>query len=171
MQTPPKPATAGARFRIRDATPDDRSAIAAFNVALAWESEGLKLDADVVGRGVRRALNSPMVCRYFVADVGRELIGQTMINYEVTDWRDGYVWWIHSVYVRPDWRGRGVFRGLFQHIEDLARRSGDVRNLRLFVETNNKQAIKTYEQLGMQRDKYHVYNKLLLPRASGESPG
>lgn len=158
------PSRSGREFRIRDAIPEDRAVLTSFNVALALESEGRRLDPDVVGRGVRRVLGSPMVCRYFVADAGRDVIGQTMINYEITDWRDGYVWWIHSVYVRPDWRGRGVFRALFQHIEDLARRSGDVRNLRLFVETDNAKAIATYETLGMEREKYHIYDKALKAR-------
>lgn len=147
---------------VRDARSDDADIITGFNVALALESEHKRLDPLVVARGVQRVFSSPAICRYFVAEAAGEVVGQTLINYEVTDWRDGLVWWIHSVYVRADWRGRGVFKVLFAHTERLARENGSVRNLRLFVETDNERAMRTYEALGMKREKYALYEKSIV---------
>ena len=122
---------------IRDARPDDLPLIVDFNLRLAEESEGKNLDRAVLTRGVRRALASPEMCRYFMAEVNGEVAGQTMITFELTDWRDGVLWWLQSVYVHPEFRKMGVFKGLFEHIAALARSSADVRGIRLYVEQAN----------------------------------
>lgn len=144
---------------IRDARPDDHSLIVDFNDRLATESEGKSLDQAVLTRGVERALNSPEMCRYFMAEVNGEVVGQTMITLELTDWRDGVLWWLQSVYVRPEFRKLGVFKALFQHIARLAQESPDVRGLRLYVEQGNSRAQRVYEQMGMHPAGYLVYER------------
>src|SRR5258708_6789720 len=131
---------------IRDARPDDLPLIVDFNDRLAEESEGKNLDQAVLSKGVQRALNSPEMCRYFLAEVNGEVVGQTMITFELTDWRDGVLWWLQSVYVRPEFRKLGVFKALFQHIATLAKSTPDVRGLRLYVEQGNSRAQRVYEQ-------------------------
>jgi GNAT superfamily N-acetyltransferase len=142
---------------IRDAQPDDLATMVDFNCRLAEESEHKTLDRSTVERGVRRALERPELCRYFIAEEAGRPVGQTMITYEWTDWRDGVCWWIQSVYVRPDARRSGVFRALFQHIEQLARSSPDCRGLRLYVEQHNAPALATYKNLGMQPSGHVLY--------------
>ena len=144
---------------IRDALPNDLPLIVDFNERLADESEGKKLDHAILTRGVRRALASPEMCRYFIAEVNGEVAGQTMITFELTDWRDGVLWWLQSVYVRPEFRKIGVFKALFQHIATLAKESKDVRGLRLYVEQGNARAQRVYEQMGMQPGGYLVYEQ------------
>ncbi|MFW5921131.1 MAG: GNAT family N-acetyltransferase, partial [Polyangiales bacterium] len=85
--------------RVRDAAPADAPVIMELNQRLALETEGKRLDPEVIGPGVRRAFEHPELCRYFVADADGRVVGQTMITYELTDWRDGLLWWIQSVYV------------------------------------------------------------------------
>ena len=80
-----------------------------------------------------------------------------MVTYELTDWRDGLVWWIQSVYVPAQYRGRGVFRALYDHVLRTARAAGDVRGVRLYVEKDNVDAVATYERLGMRRAHFHIY--------------
>lgn len=145
------------RPRIRDASTADLDAIVRFNQALAKESEGRHLMDHVIRAGVMRALNHPALCRYVVAEMHGEVIGQTMITFEVTDWEDGLVYWIQSVYVRPEYRGRGIFRALYEHVVDVARRSGDGRKVRLYVEKENRPAIAVYEKLGMNCAHFHIY--------------
>ncbi|MFN0020502.1 MAG: N-acetyltransferase family protein [Pirellulaceae bacterium] len=144
---------------IRYARPDDLPLIVDFNDRLAEESEGKKLDRAILSKGVQRALSAPEMCRYFMAEVNGEVAGQTMITFELTDWRDGVLWWLQSVYVRPEFRKLGVFKALFQHIATLAKETNDVRGLRLYVEQANARAQRVYEQMGMQPGGYLVYEQ------------
>lgn len=144
-------------LRIRDAQASDAELIADFNVRLAWESEGKRLDPEVIMRGVRFALEKPEMCRYFLAEIDGQAVGQTMITYELTDWRAGVLWWIQSVYVVEPFRRRGVFRALFEHIHELARNTPDVRGLRLYVEEHNAKALATYRGVGMTATGHLLY--------------
>jgi ribosomal protein S18 acetylase RimI-like enzyme len=147
---------------IRRATPADAPTVVEFNRLLAHESEGKTLDIDVLSRGVRAALADAHKCLYFLAEEGGVILGQTMITYEWSDWRDGWIWWIQSVYVRPEARKHGVFRALYQHIRETAKREG-VIGIRLYVEDNNKRAHETYYRLGMERAGYFVLEQIPLP--------
>jgi GNAT superfamily N-acetyltransferase len=142
---------------VRDATPADIDAIVGYNQRLAGETEGKSLDPDVIGAGVRRGFSSPEMCRYFVAEADRRVIGTTMLTYELTDWRDGVIWWLQSVFIDPEFRRHGVFRAIYRHIENLARQHPDVRGLRLYVHRDNARAMQTYEALGMEKAGYELY--------------
>ena len=144
---------------VRDAGPADAEIIVDFNIRLASESEGITLDPVVVGPGVSRALTSPELCRYFMAEIEGRPVGQTMITTELTDWRNGMIWWIQSVYVHPDARRKGVFRALHRHIEETARSDKDIRGLRLYVDRENAGAMRTYEAMGMKQSNYLFYER------------
>jgi len=141
---------------IRDAEPTDWAAIAEYNRLLATETEDKELDWDVISEGVKKVLGDIHKGRYFLAEAEGRIIGTTMITYEWSDWRDGWVWWIQSVYVHPDFRGQGVFSGLYRHVEALAEASGVVRAIRLYVLTSNTRARATYHKLGMAETGYTV---------------
>jgi GNAT superfamily N-acetyltransferase len=140
---------------VRNAEPTDWATIAEFNRALATETEDKELDWETVSSGVRRLLADEGKGRYFVAEAGGRIIGMTMITYEWSDWRDGWIWWIQSVYVHPDFRGHGVFARLYRHIEACAAESG-VRAVRLYVLKGNTRARAIYAKLGMQESGYTV---------------
>jgi len=142
---------------VREATTDDIDFIVDANIRLAEESEDKQLDAERLLAGVRRGLGSPEMCRYFVCEVDGARAGTTMVTYELTDWRDGVIWWLQSVYVHPRFRQRGVFRTLYRHIESLARGDDVTRALRLYVKLDNARAIRTYRAMGMAPSGYEVY--------------
>lgn len=142
---------------IRDATAADAATIAEFNRLLALESEQKTLDRATLERGVRLALERPELCRYFLAESAGQIVGQTMLTYEWSDWRAGVFWWIQSVYVVAEHRGRGVFRALFEHIENLARSTPEVCGLRLYVEEHNAPAIATYRRMGLSPSGHLLY--------------
>ena len=144
---------------IRTATPDDLPTIARFNSLLAFETEHKRLAPATIERGVRRALAAPQLCRYFVAESGGQIVGQAMITIELTDWRDGLLWWLQSVYVAEQHRGQGVFKALFEHIRGLAEADGEVRGLRLYVERDNERAQRVYQQLGLQPSGHLVFER------------
>lgn len=142
---------------IRRATPADADVIVRFNCALALESEGRELPAEVVARGVRRLLAEPAWGVYYVAEWGGSVVGQLLTTFEFSDWRDGMFWWIQSVYVAPPARRCGVYRALHEHVVHEARRSGQVCGLRLYVEQQNARAQLVYERLGLGRTSYWFY--------------
>ena len=153
-----------AGIAIRPARPDDADVIADFNVRLARESEGRVLDPDTIARGVRMLLADPSRGQYWIAEDRAVPAGQCLVTTEWSDWTNGRYWWFQSVYVPLEYRGRGVFRALWEHVEEAARREGDVASLRLYVERDNASARAVYEKLGMEESGYIVYEKWLSDR-------
>ncbi len=141
---------------IREANPGDHALICAWNDALARESEDKQLDLAALSRGVQRALDDAALGRYFIAEVGGEPAGQLMLTREWSDWRDGMFWWIQSVYVPEAYRGSGVFKALYRHVERLANDDGRVCGLRLYVHDGNERAMDVYKRLGMVDAEYRV---------------
>ena len=150
-----------ADFQIRAACPEDGNTIAGYNATMVEETEGKTLPPDLIGPGVRALLDDRAKGRYWVAETGGDIIGQLMVTYEWSDWRNGTIWWIQSVYIHPNWRRKGVFSGLYRHVESLATAAPGVIGLRLYVEENNKRAQQTYEALGMIKPSYLVMERLL----------
>ena len=146
---------------IRDATPEDAATIAHFNRQMALETEHRELNQDVLLAGVNALLRDATKGRYWVAEHDGQIIGQIMTTYEWSDWRNGTIWWIQSVYVAPEWRRRGVFSALYRHVESLADSTPQVVGLRLYVEENNTRAQRTYEALGMIKPSYLVMEAML----------
>lgn len=142
-------------FAITDATIEDAGVIARFMIELAWETESKKLDLEEVRQGVCTLLNEPSRGQYFVARQAGQVIGCIMYTHEWSDWRNGDMWWIQSVYVAPDFRRHGVFRAMHAHIRSLALQN-HVVELRLYVEKQNQRAKSTYNKLGMSMTDYEV---------------
>ena len=90
-----------------------------------------------------------------------EIIGSLLVTFEWSDWRNGVIWWIQSVYVQPEWRRRGVYRMLYEHTKTLAEAQGKVRGFRLYVEKENRIAQQTYLSLGMQASDYLLYEEII----------
>jgi ribosomal protein S18 acetylase RimI-like enzyme len=144
-------------LKIRKARLTDAAIIADFNTRLAWETEKLKLDAPTIRRGVRAVLSDATKGIYFVAEVEGAVVGQLLITYEWSDWRNGNFWWIQSVYVAAEHRQSGVFRSLFAHLQKLTQTRRDVCGLRLYVEKNNDRAQSSYTKLGLAKTHYEMF--------------
>jgi GNAT superfamily N-acetyltransferase len=143
--------------RIRAARAADAPVIARFNREMALETERRKLSPPRVLRGVKALLADPAKGAYFVAESAGAVIGQLLITYEWSDWRNGNFWWIQSVYVAPEQRGRGVFKALHAHIERLARKRRDVCGVRLYVDAHNTKAKEVYARLGLKPTHYELW--------------
>jgi len=146
-------------IKIREAAAADLETIVRFNIALAQETESWDLNADCVTEGVRAGLADVSKARYFLAEIDGAIAGQTMVTTEWSDWRNGYFWWIQSVYVEAKFRRRGVYTALHAHIRDEARKHPEVGGLRLYVYHTNDPAMATYKKLGMHRASYHFYEE------------
>lgn len=145
------------RIRIRKALVDDAPQLVQFNCAMALETEDVELDHDVVTAGVRALFDHPDRGFYLVADVTERLAGSLMITNEWSDWRNGMIWWIQSVYVRPEYRRQGVYRSLYEFVKSMAKEATEVCGFRLYVERDNLRAQETYPSLGMDKTRYFVY--------------
>lgn len=144
-------------FQIRPARLEDAAIIAEYNRALARETEGRDLDPDRIGPGVVAVLQDATKGRYLVAERQGRVIGQLMVTFEWSDWRNGMFWWIQSVYVAPEERGRGVFGGLYRAVEVEARSNPGICGLRLYMEHHNERARMAYVKLGMKAAGYEVF--------------
>ena len=135
--------------------------MAEFNSRMAWETENRRLDPERVRQGVAALLSDPAKGTYFLAEGQQDgtitVAGQLLITYEWSDWRNGNFWWIQSVYVAEEFRGRGVFRALFNHVHTLAKGRKDVCGLRLYMDAQNQTARQTYERLGLKQTDYELF--------------
>lgn len=138
----------------------DIEIIADFQLKMALETENLKLDLPTVIKGVTAVMDDPSKGKYWVAEINGEVTGCLLTVNEWSDWRNGTVLWIHSVYVLPQMRKSGAFKALYQHLKNMVNESPDLRGLRLYVDKTNLNAQKVYESLGMSGEHYHLFEWL-----------
>ncbi len=142
---------------IRWAGPGDRDAIAKNNRATALETEKMELNERTSLLGVSAVFDNPSRGFYLLAEAEEKIVGQLMITYEWSDWRNGLFWWIQSVYVDPEWREKGVFSALYTYLKEKAQNDPEVCGLRLYVFHRNDIAQNVYTELGMKRPGYNLF--------------
>jgi ribosomal protein S18 acetylase RimI-like enzyme len=141
----------------------DLSTVVNFNVAMAKETEGLDLNPGTVTRGTKMVLMGNNHGFYMVAEYEEQVLGSLLVTFEWSDWRCARFWWVQSVYVKPEFRKRGVYRRLYAHTKTLAKQQPGVCGLRLYAIKTNTQAQKTYMQLGMEKTGYEIFEDLIQP--------
>ncbi|MDX1627378.1 MAG: GNAT family N-acetyltransferase [Fulvivirga sp.] len=143
---------------VRHAKFKELEIITDFQIKMARETEDLDLDQSVVEAGVEAVFEDAAKGIYYVAvNEKEEVLGCLMTTDEFSDWRNGTVIWIQSVYVKPEARKQGVFKALYQHIKDLVVDEEAYKGLRLYVEGHNITAQRAYINLGMTSDHYKMY--------------
>ena len=147
-------------YTISVGNENDTAAIAHFQVDMAQESEGTALDHELVLKGVAAAMADKYKGTYIVARVEGEAIGSLMLTREWSDWTNKWYWWIQSVYVKPEYRGKGAYRAMYQKIKEMAREEG-IAQIRLYVDKTNYSAQKVYQKLGMAECHYYMYEEVL----------
>lgn len=141
----------------RHATRADLDLIVDFQIAMALETEELSLDVETCRRGVNAVFDNPALGEYFVAEIDGAVVGSTLITYEWSDWRNGTVWWIQSVYVAKEARRKGVYAGLYSYLQGLTNASSDICGIRLYVDLRNTSAQEVYTRLGMNGEHYRLF--------------
>lgn len=147
----------------REATESDLPTIVPFVIAMARDSEDVTLHEATVTAGVRAVLADRRKGVYHLGLAGDQVVGQALVTTEWSDWNAADYWWIQTVYVQPEWRGRGVFAALYAHLAERARAAGAAA-LRLYVHRDNLSARRAYEKVGMVEDGYVVYEQVLTRR-------
>ena len=144
-------------FSVRRATLDDLETIVRLNAAMARETEAKTLDQDTLRAGVGRLLGDDLRGFYVLAESAGKIVGQLMVTFEWSDWRNAYFWWIQSVYVAPEFRRKGVYRLLESSVKSQAQQKGDVCGIRLYVDRDNLLAQRVYTNLGMNHARYDLF--------------
>ena len=147
-------------IHVRPGEARDIEAIVALQLRLARETEDLRLDRATVSDGVRAVVGDPAKGRYWLAEEEGETLGCLLTVPEWSDWRNGTVLWIHSLYVRPESRRRGVFRSLYAHLKGMVEADDSLKGLRLYVNRRNAAAKKVYEAMGMDGQHYEMFEWL-----------
>jgi GNAT superfamily N-acetyltransferase len=148
------------QIAIRPATRSDIPTLVDFQQRLAIETENITLDQKVLVKGMEAMFNDPAKGSYFVAVAEAEIVGCHMITYEWSDWRNGMVYWLQSVYVREDFRKHGVFKQMFRALEQRVLNDPDIKGLRLYVDKSNTRAQQVYSAMGMNGDHYSVFERM-----------
>lgn len=146
-------------MNIRLARRADAEALIGFNLAMALETEGKTLTADVLRPGVEAVFDDKNKGFYVVAEDGDQIVGGLMVTFEWSDWRNKWFWWIQSVFIRPEHRGRSIYRRMYDFIKLLADERGDVAGFRLYVEHDNVNAQRVYEKVGMVHSHYLLFEE------------
>ena len=144
------------QFKFAPAKPKDANQITQFQLAMAYETEKLKLDTKICRKGVRAVFKNKNIGTYYGIYTERKLVGSLLIVKEWSDWRNGFVWWIHSLYILPEYRAKGLFSRFFEYIK-IESKKKKARGLRLYVDHTNLHARKVYSRLGMKNDHYDLF--------------
>jgi GNAT superfamily N-acetyltransferase len=147
-------------MNIRLANVDDTDDLVEFNQAMALETEGKHLEPAVLRLGVANVFTESQKGFYVVAETDGRIVGGLMVTYEWSDWRNAWWWWIQSVYIRPEARGRRIYSKLYDFVKERAAEAG-AYGIRLYVETENVHAQRVYEKVGMERSHYYMYDEKL----------
>lgn len=146
-------------YVVRRAQKKDLENLVSFTVAEAREAEGIEIDPLIVRRGVEAGLLNQDIAMYWVVESDRgEVVASTSVVKEWSDWKAQYYWWIQSLSVMPDQRGRGLTELLLETVTAEARVS-DAADLRLYAHEKNNRAIQAYRRCGFCDSPYRIMIK------------
>ncbi len=142
---------------VRIATRDDIDSIVEFQLTMAWETESLVLSGETVGRGVAGVFEAEGRGLYYVAEVDGKVVASLLTTYEWSDWRNGTILWIQSVFVKPEFRRRGIYSAMYHFLREKVTDDDAIKGIRLYVDKTNHNAYKTYSSLGMNGEHYLTF--------------
>ncbi len=145
---------------VRLAKHTDHQQLVGFQLAMAKETEAIELHKATVEKGVAAVLNDATKGRYYVSEVDGQVVASLLTTFEWSDWRNGTVLWVQSVYVLPQFRRKGVYKNMYLHLKKKVKANDDLNGIRLYADKTNLSAQKTYEKLGMNQDHYALFEWL-----------
>lgn len=147
-------------MQVRNAITKDITSIVSFQLQMAAETEGIELHEPTVKKGVTAVINDNKKGQYYVTEINDTIVASLLTTYEWSDWRNGTILWIQSVYVLEEYRRKGVYRNMYSHIKQLVLENENLNGIRLYADKSNLSAHKTYRQLGMSPDHYITFEWL-----------
>lgn len=147
-------------MQVRKATTKDINAIVDFQLKMAAETEGIELNSDIVLKGVTAVIEDERKGQYYVTEINEKVVASLLTTFEWSDWRNGTILWIQSVYVLENFRRRGIYRNMYSHIKNMVLNNPKLNGIRLYADKSNTAAHKTYQKLGMNHDHYITFEWL-----------
>ncbi len=127
---------------------------------MALETEELKLDEETVRLGVAAVFDDEKKGRYLIAEIDGKPVGVLLLVPEWSEWRNATVYWIHSLFIENEFRGKGIYKRMYQHVKDEVLGSSGLAGIRLNVDKRNEKAVKVYQALGMSDEHYRMFEWL-----------
>ncbi|RUA32836.1 MAG: GNAT family N-acetyltransferase [Bacteroidetes bacterium] len=144
------------KILIRKGLLSDLDTLVGFMISMAKETENLDLEDTILRPGIKAALQDEQKGIYYIAEIDGQIAGSLMTTFEWSDWRNKWVLWVQSVYTHPDFRGKGVYKALYENLMQKVDK-GEYAGIRLYVDKTNVSAQKVYERLGMDGSHYYFY--------------
>jgi ribosomal protein S18 acetylase RimI-like enzyme len=142
---------------IEEANEIDVLELVELQCRMARETEKIELNRNVVELGIAALFQDKSKGKYFkVIDQGK-IIGCVLNTYEWSDWRNGYVLWIQSLYLLPTYRHQGLFREIYDYLRESVQKNQQLKGIRLYVDRNNKNAVDVYKAIGMNNQHYEMF--------------
>ena len=140
------------QFMVKNMTTEDISTFISFQKIMAKETEGVNLDDSSIAGALEYLINDDSYGKAFMAKLGPNgvSVGTCYINYGYDVLSNKFTIWVQSVFVHPEYRKKGIFSKIFNHLELVARQLNASR-ISLFVDFSNLPAQKVYEKMGMVR--------------------
>lgn len=145
---------------VRKAIRKDSDSIVDFQLKMALETENISLDKATVELGVQAIFDDQSKGNYFVAEKNDIIVGSLLTTFEWSDWRNGTVLWIQSVFILATHRKQGIYKKLYKHIRELVESDKNLKGIRLYADKTNTAAHQVYDRMGMNADHYQLYEWL-----------
>ena len=145
------------KYPVREAKSNEADLIINFQISMAKETEDINLEHTIVAAGVQAVFSDPGKGKYYLAEFEGKVIACMLSTYEWSDWRNGTFIWLQSVYVKPGFRGKGVFRSMYEHIKALVSENDNLKGIRLYVFHTNESAQAVYRSLEMEDQHYRMF--------------
>ena len=145
-------------IRLRPATPDDSALIAELIFELATYEKQPE-DCHATPDKVRAQLfdRQPPAAECVIGELHGEPVGFALWCHNFSTWECAPGLYLEDLFVRPDARGQGVGKALFQHMAELAVARGCAR-FEFSVLDWNTPSIEFYKAHGAKcMDGWHVY--------------
>ena len=150
-----------AEYRIREATPADVETLLAFTLQEVYEAEGTHKDVAGVRRGVEGAFRNPPRSAYWIVEsADLRPVASTSIVTEWSDFHGGDYWWIQSLFITPEHRGRGLVELMLDRLTAMAKAAGALE-LRLYAHNSNARAFHVYRRGGFTDAPYTILARKL----------
>ena len=144
------------RVNVRKATTQDLEFLIAFTAEEAKEAEKIEKIPSTLRKGIEAALQDKSKSIYWViVDESNRPFGNVSALKEWSDWNAGYYWWIQSMYISPQYRGKGYIQLLINEVKKEMMKENGIE-LRLYVHNLNKTAAKAYQKVGFVKSDYEI---------------